>query len=191
MQRYLYTCSDGGSSLYISISARIRGNLNNKGSQLHSVGHNKVLEIISTRYCSRKRQSQRCKASTQVHSTSSRASGARKLLWIPQPISFLTGISPSPSLLLPHHSSPSSCLLLVVLSTSSRSAPSRPPLAMCVSQNYSSQLPLTLAQASKVAVLGAAGGIGQPLSLLLKLNPRVSNLALYDIRGGPGKLDFN
>jgi malate dehydrogenase len=39
---------------------------------------------------------------------------------------------------------------------------------------------------SKVAVLGAAGGIGQPLSLLLKLNPRVTNLALYDIRGGPG-----
>lgn len=41
-------------------------------------------------------------------------------------------------------------------------------------------------QSSKVAVLGAAGGIGQPLSLLLKLNPRVSQLALYDIRGGPG-----
>ncbi|KZF23379.1 malate dehydrogenase [Xylona heveae TC161] len=41
-------------------------------------------------------------------------------------------------------------------------------------------------QASKVAVLGAAGGIGQPLSLLLKLNPRVTQLALYDIRGGPG-----
>ncbi|KAI9739175.1 MAG: Malate dehydrogenase, cytoplasmic [Cirrosporium novae-zelandiae] len=41
-------------------------------------------------------------------------------------------------------------------------------------------------QASKVTVLGAAGGIGQPLSLLMKLNPRVSQLALYDIRGGPG-----
>lgn len=41
-------------------------------------------------------------------------------------------------------------------------------------------------QASKVAVLGAAGGIGQPLSLLLKLNPRVSELALYDIKGAPG-----
>ncbi|KAK8128471.1 malate dehydrogenase [Apiospora sp. TS-2023a] len=39
---------------------------------------------------------------------------------------------------------------------------------------------------SKVAVLGAAGGIGQPLSLLLKLNPRVTELALYDIRGAPG-----
>jgi len=40
--------------------------------------------------------------------------------------------------------------------------------------------------ASKVAVLGAGGGIGQPLSLLLKLNPRVTELALYDVRGAPG-----
>ncbi|PKS06018.1 hypothetical protein jhhlp_007852 [Lomentospora prolificans] len=39
---------------------------------------------------------------------------------------------------------------------------------------------------SKVAVLGAAGGIGQPLSLLLKLNPKVTELSLYDIRGAPG-----
>ncbi|MCJ1339794.1 Malate dehydrogenase, cytoplasmic [Bachmanniomyces sp. S44760] len=41
-------------------------------------------------------------------------------------------------------------------------------------------------QASKVTILGAAGGIGQPLSLLMKLNPRVTELALYDIKGGPG-----
>ncbi|RKF81520.1 Malate dehydrogenase, mitochondrial [Golovinomyces cichoracearum] len=39
---------------------------------------------------------------------------------------------------------------------------------------------------SKVAILGAAGGIGQPLSLLLKLNPLVTDLALYDIRLAPG-----
>ncbi|XP_059661453.1 malate dehydrogenase, mitochondrial [Cornus florida] len=38
----------------------------------------------------------------------------------------------------------------------------------------------------KVTVLGAAGGIGQPLALLMKLNPLVSNLALYDIAGTPG-----
>ncbi|XP_061349648.1 malate dehydrogenase, mitochondrial-like isoform X2 [Gastrolobium bilobum] len=38
----------------------------------------------------------------------------------------------------------------------------------------------------KVAVLGAAGGIGQPLSLLMKLNPLVSSLSLYDIGGTPG-----
>lgn len=39
---------------------------------------------------------------------------------------------------------------------------------------------------TKVAVLGAAGGIGQPLSLLLKQNPLVSHLALYDIAHTPG-----
>ncbi|EME86034.1 uncharacterized protein MYCFIDRAFT_88245 [Pseudocercospora fijiensis CIRAD86] len=44
----------------------------------------------------------------------------------------------------------------------------------------------TASNLSKVVVLGAAGGIGQPLSLLLKLNPRVSELALYDIRLAPG-----
>ena len=31
-----------------------------------------------------------------------------------------------------------------------------------------------------VAVLGAAGGIGQSLSLLLKMNPLISDLRLYD-----------
>jgi malate dehydrogenase len=40
----------------------------------------------------------------------------------------------------------------------------------------------TLPAKHKVAVLGAAGGIGQPLSLLLKLAPNsVKHLALYDI----------
>ncbi|PIA27319.1 hypothetical protein AQUCO_08100041v1 [Aquilegia coerulea] len=38
----------------------------------------------------------------------------------------------------------------------------------------------------KVTVLGAAGGIGQPLALLMKLNPLVSKLALYDIAATPG-----
>jgi malate dehydrogenase len=38
----------------------------------------------------------------------------------------------------------------------------------------------------QVAVLGAAGGIGQPLSLLLKLNNNISALSLYDIVGTPG-----
>lgn len=39
---------------------------------------------------------------------------------------------------------------------------------------------------TKVALLGASGGIGQPLSLLLKLNPLISHLALYDIVHTPG-----
>jgi len=38
----------------------------------------------------------------------------------------------------------------------------------------------------KVTVLGASGGIGQPLSLLLKLNTTVTNLALYDLVNTPG-----
>ena len=33
----------------------------------------------------------------------------------------------------------------------------------------------------KVAVLGASGGIGQPLSLLLKLEHRITELSLFDI----------
>lgn len=39
---------------------------------------------------------------------------------------------------------------------------------------------------AKVAVLGAAGGIGQPLSLLCKLSPEVTELSCYDIVGTPG-----
>ncbi|KAF3935599.1 hypothetical protein ABW19_dt0204146 [Dactylella cylindrospora] len=38
----------------------------------------------------------------------------------------------------------------------------------------------------KAAVLGAAGGIGQPLSLLLKISPLVDELALYDVVNAPG-----
>ncbi|KAI8322489.1 putative MDH1-malate dehydrogenase precursor, mitochondrial [Martensiomyces pterosporus] len=37
-----------------------------------------------------------------------------------------------------------------------------------------------------VAILGAAGGIGQPLSLLLKLNTAVTRLSLYDLINVPG-----
>ncbi|KAL6183093.1 hypothetical protein ACLB2K_044504 [Fragaria x ananassa] len=38
----------------------------------------------------------------------------------------------------------------------------------------------------KVAVLGAAGGIGQPLALLIKMSPLVSSLHLYDIANVKG-----
>ncbi|KAF6240812.1 hypothetical protein HO173_001485 [Letharia columbiana] len=38
----------------------------------------------------------------------------------------------------------------------------------------------------KIAVLGAGGGVGQPLSLLLRLSPLVSTLALYDRLRAPG-----
>lgn len=39
---------------------------------------------------------------------------------------------------------------------------------------------------ASVAVLGASGGIGQPLSLLLKMSPFVTRLTLYDIAHTPG-----
>merc|ERR1711998_664047 len=42
------------------------------------------------------------------------------------------------------------------------------------------------AKGFKVAVLGAAGGIGQPLSLLMKASPLVHTLSLYDVVGTPG-----
>ena len=42
------------------------------------------------------------------------------------------------------------------------------------------------AGARKVALLGAAGGIGQPLALLLKMQPYVAELALYDIANTVG-----
>lgn len=38
----------------------------------------------------------------------------------------------------------------------------------------------------QVALIGAAGGIGQPLSLLLKLDPLVSELRLLDVINTPG-----
>ena len=54
--------------------------------------------------------------------------------------------------------------------------------ALANSRQFSS----SAARLTKVAVLGAGGGIGQPLSLLLKNDPLVSSLSLYDIRGAPG-----
>ncbi len=38
----------------------------------------------------------------------------------------------------------------------------------------------------KVAVVGAAGGIGQPLSMLLKVSGQIEHLSLYDLKGTPG-----
>lgn len=52
--------------------------------------------------------------------------------------------------------------------------------------SYARSISLDTTQATRVAVLGAAGGIGQPLSLLLKLNDGISHLSLYDIVNTPG-----
>lgn len=44
----------------------------------------------------------------------------------------------------------------------------------------------SLKNANRVAVMGASGGIGQPLSLLLKNSPLVDQLSLYDIQHTKG-----
>merc|ERR1711881_677615 len=60
-------------------------------------------------------------------------------------------------------------------------------VTLSISRNMISR---ALKQASRaagnVAVLGASGGIGQPLSLLLKANPNINNLRLFDIAHTPG-----
>ncbi len=56
------------------------------------------------------------------------------------------------------------------------------PAAMAAARSFSS----TKATAAKVAVVGASGGIGQPLSMLLKLDPSIKELNLYDIVHTPG-----
>ena len=38
-----------------------------------------------------------------------------------------------------------------------------------------------LSEPMKVAVLGAAGGIGQPLSLLIQMDPNVDEIALFGV----------
>jgi len=38
----------------------------------------------------------------------------------------------------------------------------------------------------KVTLIGASGGIGQPMALLLKINPLIGHLALYDLVHTPG-----
>merc|ERR1712080_222832 len=50
-----------------------------------------------------------------------------------------------------------------------------------VVNSASRQFSTSQQQNVKVAVMGASGGIGQPLSLLLKQSPMVSELSLYDI----------
>ncbi|XP_062510360.1 malate dehydrogenase, mitochondrial-like [Corticium candelabrum] len=55
-------------------------------------------------------------------------------------------------------------------------------LASCSSRAFST----TSKANAKVALLGASGGIGQPMGLLLKQSPLVTELALYDIVNTPG-----
>jgi len=61
-------------------------------------------------------------------------------------------------------------------------------LSTFAARQFTSFFSTTSARASDktVAVLGAAGGIGQPVSLLLKQSSLISSLRLYDIVNAPG-----
>ena len=88
----------------------------------------------------------------------------------------------------------------VVSARSSPAASARPPMGFMArrtartcgfaAQTRSTRAPVrgsrVVAEANKVALLGAAGGIGQPLALLLKLNEQISELRLYDIANVKG-----
>merc|ERR1712061_841634 len=56
------------------------------------------------------------------------------------------------------------------------------PVSAIATRSFST----TKAANKSVAVMGASGGIGQPLSMLLKNNPAVTKLNLYDIVHTPG-----
>lgn len=55
-----------------------------------------------------------------------------------------------------------------------------------VRRAQTSPKPFEVQASFKVAILGAAGGIGQPLALLVKMSPLVSDLHLYDIANVKG-----
>ncbi|XP_059054767.1 malate dehydrogenase, mitochondrial [Achroia grisella] len=55
------------------------------------------------------------------------------------------------------------------------------PVSSAVAQSGSKNFSTSCQRNFKVVVAGASGGIGQPLALLLKQNPLVTRLALYDI----------
>ncbi|XP_053983816.1 malate dehydrogenase, mitochondrial [Hylaeus volcanicus] len=57
---------------------------------------------------------------------------------------------------------------------------------LTVAQQGAKRLSTSATRNAKVAVMGASGGIGQPLSLLLKQSPLVTELSLYDIVNTPG-----
>ena len=86
----------------------------------------------------------------------------------------------------PTPAQPRPCSHLVAASPSV-AAPQSVRLCGSSTRASRSERPASVAcQAVKVALLGAAGGIGQPLGLLLKMQPLIDELALYDIANVAG-----
>jgi malate dehydrogenase len=73
-------------------------------------------------------------------------------------------------------------MLVSITSTLARSVVKKVAATSTVSAGFHSSSSV----AAKVAVLGATGGIGQPLSLLCKLSGEIDELACYDVVGTPG-----
>ncbi|KAI7836927.1 hypothetical protein COHA_009259 [Chlorella ohadii] len=67
-----------------------------------------------------------------------------------------------------------------------KSVAARPSGRVCAAAPRAIRRAAVKVEAHKVAVLGAGGGIGQPLSLLLKMNRLVSELSLYDVANVAG-----
>lgn len=59
-------------------------------------------------------------------------------------------------------------------------------LSRSLALRHSARALSTSSKPIKVAVLGASGGIGQPLALLCKLSPLIDEVACYDVVGTPG-----
>ncbi|KAJ6264775.1 hypothetical protein Dda_0927 [Drechslerella dactyloides] len=69
------------------------------------------------------------------------------------------------------------------------SAPPQPHLASQIRwerEGLACETSINLISSSRPSVLGASGGIGQPLSLLLAISPLVDELSLYDVVNTPG-----
>ncbi|KAK3831486.1 MAG: malate dehydrogenase, NAD-dependent [Linnemannia gamsii] len=85
-------------------------------------------------------------------------------------------------------------LLLTLLSiltflfdnSSTKTAPSQPTTQNRYTTNTHIMSPAPENNMVKVVVCGAAGGIGQPLSLLLKQSDLITDLALFDVVNAPG-----
>ena len=58
----------------------------------------------------------------------------------------------------------------------------RTPVASVAARSLHS----SAAAQAKVCVIGGGGGIGQPMSMLLSMNPQVSHVAVFDMVGAPG-----
>ena len=61
----------------------------------------------------------------------------------------------------------------------------------CVPPKSTSPVDTASVDRVHVVVVGACGDIGQPLSLLLKMNPDVTRLSLYDVGASPAAAELN